>query len=266
MFRRERDAESVSSPSSETLLSVEEILDLIRKGTSVPLEKMFHDYSFHEKETLDLRDGWSEVLKRAELELLFRCHEKLREIHLEGYKDELPESFPDRLQSIAITTYPPKHLEVKDLDFSSFPNFDPNACPSLSVSLERLNLTNCFRLTDSNLFKNVLRGCNRLVTLRLDGMVSFFFFCQCDRQILLLPSSSAGAVSLTDETLIQIASRLSCLENIFLCRLIKITDRGLISLFSSKNAAKRFRSLHVEDCSNITDASVRQHIVYFLPS
>ena len=57
MFRRERDAESVSSPSSETLLSVKEILDLIRKGTSVPLEKMFHDYSFHEKETLDLRDG-----------------------------------------------------------------------------------------------------------------------------------------------------------------------------------------------------------------
>ena len=134
----------------------------------------------------------------------------------------------------------------------------------VSVSLERLNLTNCFRLTDSNLFKNVLRGCNRLVTLRLDGRVSFFFFCQCDRQLLLLPSSSsAGAISLTDETLIQIASRLSCLENIFLCRLIKITDRGLIRLFSSKNAAKRFRTLHVEDCSNITDASVRQDFVLF---
>ena len=126
LFGRKRDSESpASSPTeSATLLSKEQILRLIRQHTSVPLEKMFCDYSFREKESLDLRHGWSEVLERAELSLMFRCHLKLRELNLEGYKGVLPENFPDRLQSLALTTYPPKHIELEALDFSSFSSFD----------------------------------------------------------------------------------------------------------------------------------------------
>jgi hypothetical protein len=225
------------STSPSPVLTKHEVITLIQNQVSAPLENMFRPHSFVPRTSLDLT-SWSRVLTKVELQLLLRCHQMLQDLSLQGYNKEFPENLSSHshLKTLRISRSPsrfPDRLHSLDLS-SSAQQFDPKQCPTLPVTLKHINLTNCLRITDSTIHK-FLHPCLRLVTLRLDGVSQ-----------------------LTDETLIRLTSHLSCLEHVFLCRLYKITDRGMMSIFSSKHASKRLKTLHVEDCGNLTDASVRR--------